>query len=65
MALIVLVDKISRALYIGDHVLGLFLDYSKAFDTVDHTNLLNILEHYGVRGIALKWFSSDLEYREQ
>lgn len=65
MALIVLVDKITEALQNGEHVLGLFLDYSKAFDTVNHKILLNKLNHYGVRGVANKWFYSYLNNRQQ
>ena len=41
MALIVFIDKISEALEKGDCVVGIFLDFSEAFDTVDHTILSN------------------------
>ena len=65
LALIILVDKISQALEDGDYVLGLFLDFSKAFDTVNHNILYKKLEFYGIRGTALKWFQSYLYDRAQ
>ena len=65
LALIILVDRISRALEDGDFVLGLFLDFSKAFDTVNHSILYEKLEFYGVRGLALQWFQSYLSDRAQ
>ena len=65
LALLFLVDKLSNALESGDYVLGLFLDFSKAFDTVNHDILYFKLEHYGIRGTALDMFKSYLSNRYQ
>ena len=64
-ALIVLLDKTTAALDKGDIVLGVFLDFSKAFDTVGHQMLLNKMYKYGIRGIAFKWMESYLSNRRQ
>lgn len=65
LALIVLIDKVLSALEAGDVSLGVFLDFSKAFDTVNFKILLNKMYKYGVRGTALDWFNSYLSNREQ
>ena len=44
---------------------GILVDLKRAFDTVDHSVLLNKLYHYGIRGIINDWFSSYLSGRVQ
>ena len=65
MALMILMDKIAKSLESGELVIGVFLDFSKTFDTVNHDVLLQKLQHYGIRGSALKWFQSYLSDRCQ
>ena len=65
MALMILDDKLTKALENGECVLGVFLDFFKAFDTVDHNILISKLYHLGIRGVALEWFQSYLSCRKQ
>ena len=52
------VNFITDALNNGEYAIGIFLDIKKAFDSVDWNILFAKLEHYGIRGRALKLFKS-------
>ena len=60
-----LIDEISSSVDNKEYCAGIFLDLSKAFDTVNHAILINKLGHYGIRGLALKWTCSHLSDRKQ
>ena len=64
-ALISLTETIKSSLDNKRFGCGIFIDLQKAFDTVNHDSLLQKLEHYGIRGTALKWFQSYLTNRKQ
>ena len=65
MAVLDMVEKIRGAWNQGNAALGVLIDLKKAFDTVDHRVLIAKLEHYGVRGTALKLLESYLADRTQ
>ena len=56
---------ISSAFENKQFALGIFLDFSKAFDTVNFKILLSKLAHYGIRGTPLKWLENYLLNRNQ
>ena len=65
LALIEVTDLIKRFLDEKQYVIGIFIDFRKAFDTVNHDILLDKLECYGIRGHANKFFRSYLTNRRQ
>ena len=64
MALII-VENLVDALDNGNCTVGIFLDFQKAFDAVDHGILLDKLYCYGMQGIAHDWFVRYLSNRQQ
>ena len=64
-ALIHMTEAIRSALDSGYVSCGIFVDFQKAFDTVNHEILLKKLDHYGFRGAVNDWFRSYLTDRKQ
>ena len=54
-AIVEIVSEIQVNLDTGLFTCGIFIDLKKAFDTVDHSTLLDKLAYYGVRGIMNDW----------
>ena len=47
------------------HTIGIFIDLSKAFDTLDYNIMLEKLEHYGIRGNAKQLLGNYIRGRYQ
>ena len=65
LALIQITERIRESIDNKKFGCGIYIDLSKAFDTVNHDILLKKLEHYGVRDTSLLWFKSYLKNRKQ
>ena len=63
--LIMLVEDLMTSLNKKKQTDLILLDFSKAFDTVNHEKLLHKLHFYGIRGKTLKWINSFLSNRSQ
>ena len=64
-AILQLVEQINQSFERNEFTLGVFVDLSKAFDTVDHQILFKKLEYYGIAGNNLRWFGNYLKDRQQ
>ena len=51
-----LYTNILQAIESKEETSCIFLDFAKAFDSVNHEILFSKLEHYGLRGLPLIWF---------
>ena len=58
-------DNVKKKVNDGMMVGAVFIDLSKAFDTISHSKLLQKLESYGVTGVELAWFNDYLFNRSQ
>ena len=65
MAITTLSDAFHESIEKNEYLLGLFIDLSRAFDTISHEILLDKLNFYGIRGIALTWIKNYLSERKQ
>ena len=64
-SIIQLVDQIYEDFERNKYTLGVFIDFPKAFDTVDHKRLIRKMKIYGICGITLKSFENYLTKRKQ
>ena len=64
-AILQLTQDITSSFEKGEYTLEVFINLSKAFDTVDHQILIKKLQYYGIDGTALEWFKSYLSNRKQ
>ena len=65
LAALELVDRIGKDLDNKTTPISVFLDLSKAFDTLDHKILITKLKYYGIESNGIDWFISYLSNRKQ
>ena len=64
-AWITITETIKEAVDRDEYWCRVFLDFQRAFDTVNHGILTSNLNHHGVRGLSFDWFKSYLTNRQQ
>lgn len=65
LATIYFTDHIRKAMDSGQLTGAIYIDLSKAFDTINHSAIVDKLPNYGVRGISQMWFANYLSCRMQ
>ena len=63
--ILLLVNQLYKSFDESKFTLGIFIDLSKAFETVDHKILTKKLELHGIKDCNLRWFGSYLSNRKQ
>ena len=63
--LLEITENLKRAIDNKLYTCAIFLDFAKAFDTVNHKILSNKVQKYSIRGVPLQWFTSYLTNRQQ
>ena len=58
-------NRIQKACDNGQHACGVYVDFKKAFDTVNRNILMDKIVHYGVRGTKNNWYKTYLTNRKE
>ena len=64
-AVLELIDRITKTMDNDEIPINIYLDLSKAFDTLEHNIIIGKLRHYGVEGVSLSLFQNYLTNRKQ
>lgn len=62
-AIIDAIEEITNVFQQKKHAVGIFVDFNKVFDTIDHSILINKLEQYGICDVARVWLKRYLSGR--
>jgi len=65
LAAVEIIDRLTKSLDVGKKSLAIFIDLSKAFDTLDHNILISKLRYYGLSDLTLKLMQNYMSGREQ